>query len=320
MLALTIITVTSTTYAWFANNQNAWVDDFELEIENQEGLLISVDGENFYSSVSNEELVKAIIAKKNNVNIKDLELTNVKEEIKKIRLSSVTTKDLTNFLTVDSKNVVDNYYQLKEASKNSYIEFDLYFRIVTDNEKVSNETKLLMFSGDSYIKSEAKAVNLVNELRSKGITYKSGESIAVNPADAIRVGVKVYSDESSIIYEPNLGLGSYAIEGVNPEDEDYDINYDPTENAMLTYFNNLNEYKLAPIKATDKEYYKNTKKFDDNTIISNFEIKEDKTGYEDIKVTVTLWLEGYDADYFVGIDIKSIKMYLNFEKGGTVDE
>ena len=54
MLMLTVITATSITFAWFANNQNAWVDDFELEIENVEGLLISVDGENFYSSVSSE--------------------------------------------------------------------------------------------------------------------------------------------------------------------------------------------------------------------------------------------------------------------------
>ena len=219
MLMLTVITATSITFAWFANNQNAWVDDFELEIENVEGLLISVDGENFYSSVSSEELVKAIVAKKNNVDIKTLDLDEVKEEIKKYRLSSVTTKDLTNYYTIDSQNPVNNYYQLKEAQKTSYIEFDLYFRIVTDNKQVSSETKILMFSGDSYIKSQAKAVNLVNELRSKGITYKSGESIAVNPADAVRVGVKVLDDEeTTIIYEPNVGLGSYAIEGVVPTD------------------------------------------------------------------------------------------------------
>ena len=64
----------------------------------------------------------------------------------------------------------------------------------------------------------------------------------------------------------------------------------------------------------------NTKKFNDRTIISNFSVNEDNTGYNDIKITVSIWLEGYDADYFIGIDIKSIKMYLNFEKGGIVSE
>ena len=58
LLALTIITATSTTYAWFSKNRNAWVDDFELQIENVEGMLISVDGKNFSSSISNEELIK----------------------------------------------------------------------------------------------------------------------------------------------------------------------------------------------------------------------------------------------------------------------
>ena len=312
MLGLTVITVTSTTLAWFANNQTAWVDEFELEIENVEGLLISVDGENFYSSVSNEELIKAIVAKKKNVDIKDLDLADAKKEIEKIRLSSITTKDLNKFLTIDNK-VVNNYYQLKDASKESYIEFDLYFRIVAD--EIATESKVLSIAPDSYIKSEARAVKLVNELRSKGVTYHSGESIAVNPADAIRVGIKVHDeDNTALIYEPNLGLGSYAIEGVDPSDEDYNINYDPNENAMLTYFNNMNSSKMAPISEDEKEFYMNTKKFDDNTIISNFDVKEDNTGYKDIKLTVYVWLEGYDADYFLGISVKNISMLLNFEK------
>ena len=321
MLVLTVITVTSTTLAWFANNQNAWVEDFDLEIEKLEGLLISVDGKNFYSSVSNEDLVKAIVAKKTNKKIEELDMDEVKSEIEKIRLSSVTTKDLENFYTIDSLNVVDNYYGLKAASNYTYIEFDLYFRAVIDENKVEGEVRTLSFASDSYIKSQAKAVKLVNELRSKGVVYKSGESIAVNPADAIRVGVSVANDENTkLIYEPNLGLGSYAIEGVSPSDEDYDINYDPNENAMLTYFNNLNEHKLAPLKAVDKLFYQGTKNFTDGTIISNFKTNDTVTGFEDLKLTVSIWLEGYDADYFIGIDMKNIKMYLNFSKGGNVSE
>ena len=44
------------------------------------------------------------------------------------------------------------------------------------------------------------------------------------------------------------------------------------------------------------------------TIVPN----SDKTDYVPIKITVAIWLEGMDADYFVGVDSNSIKIFLNF--------
>ena len=316
MLVLTIVTATSTTYAWFSKNRNAWVDDFELEIENVEGMLISTDGVNFSSSVSNEELIKAIVAKKKGVAISELNLNTLKEDFQAIHLSSVTTSDLKEFKTIDKSNVVNGYYQLTEAPKNSYLEFDLYFRIVSNIGQTTADVQTLSIASDSVIESEAKAVNLVNSLNAGGVVYASGGSIAVNPANAMRLGIKVHdSEEEAIIYEPNLGLGSYAIEGfTNEEDEDYQIKYDPTKNAMLTYFNNLNENKLAPLSSVGSEIYTNAKTFDDGTVISKFVANSEKTKYNDIHITVSLWLEGYDADYFVGVSVKNIKIFLNFEK------
>lgn len=315
LLALTIITATSTTYAWFSKNRNAWVDDFELQIENVEGMLISVDGKNFSSSISNEELIKAIVAKNKGISISDVDMNTLKDDFTKIHLSSVTTKDLVSFNTIDQSNVLDGYYGLKEASKDSYLEFDLYFRIVSNIGQTTKDIQYLSIASDSVITSEAKAVNLVNSLNAAGFNYTSGDSIAVNPANAVRLGVKVHENEKAIIYEPNLGLGSYAIEGYDDETkEDYNIKYDPTKNAMLTYFNNMNEVKLAPLSNEDSEIYTNAKTFEDNTVISTFVANSEKTSYNDIKITVSIWLEGYDADYFVGVSVKNIKVYLNFEK------
>jgi hypothetical protein len=314
MLALTIITATSTTYAWFAKNRNAWVDDFQLEIENAEGLLISVDGINFSSSISNEELIKAIVAKKQGVKISELNLDTLREDFEAIHLSSVTTKDLESFKTIDQSNVVNGYYQLMEAPKNTYLEFDLYFRIVSNIGQTTSDVQTLSIAHDSVISSEAKSVDLVNSLNAGGTVYNSGDAIAVNPANAIRLGIKVHESDSAIIYEPNLGLGSYAIEGFTEGSENYDVKYDPTKNAMLTYFNKLNESKLAPLSFADNEIYRGAKNFLDDTVISEFKANDEKTKYNDIHITVSLWLEGYDADYFVGVDVKKIKMYLNFEK------
>ena len=69
MLVMTFACLTSTTYAWFARNREAWTEDFQLDIENYDGLLISIDGKNFGASIDNKELKKAVVAKINNIDI-----------------------------------------------------------------------------------------------------------------------------------------------------------------------------------------------------------------------------------------------------------
>ena len=320
-----LITATSTTYAWFAKNADAWADDFEIEIENIEGLLISINGTNFQSALSKDQVKKAIISKKLGKDINSSELTKerVDEEFEKIYFSAVTTKDLTNFYAIDPGNILDGYYQMKDASIWNYLEFDLWFRIDTSKD-VAVEEQILTFANSSggrssYIDSIAQSVTLSNSLNAGGTSYNSGEAIAVNPQDAMRIGVKVYNDElTDIVYEPNLGLGSVAIENILEHDgldDSSKIKYDPEKNAMLTYFNNSNRGKLKPIAYEDKDFFINTEKdFDGSKKLGRFIPNETNTKYSDVKITVYIWLEGYDADYFLGINSEDIKIFLNFTK------
>lgn len=318
-----MLTATSTTYAWFARNADAWADEFELEIENVEGLLISTDGERFQSAISVDSVKKAIVAKKLGVPVSEVSDDMVEDEFKKIYFSCVTTKNLDYFETIDPSNILDGYYQMKEASKYHYVEFDLWFRIDSSKD-IATTTQILTFANSSlgrpsYISSVAQQVELSNELNAGGTVYTGGEAIAVNPQDAMRIGIKVYDDElSNVVYEPTLGLGSVAInnilEDTSLEESDV-IKYDPAKNAMLTYFNNSNRSKLAPIAYEDREFFINTEKnFDGNKVLGRFIPNENNTKYSDVKITVYVWLEGYDADYFVGVNSEDIKIFLNFTK------
>ena len=149
--------------------------------------------------------------------------------------------------------------------------------------------------------------------RRDGTTYTKGEYVAgdtikVDTTNALRLGVLHDDGETSSIFEPSIGLGSYAIEGQT------DLNYNPSKNAMFTYFNNIHEAQLRPISGNDEELvkkYKNTYKSLGEAV--SFGVFEKENGkYNDIKLTVSLWLEGMDADYISGVYDRSVSMFLNF--------
>lgn len=313
MLFVTAVTLTSTTLAWFARNREAWTDEFELEIENTDGLLISIDGVNFYSDVNNDELMKAITAKKLGKSVKDVTDAEVKANV--TNLSSVTTKDLNTFTTVDNASTIkDGFYEHHIANKDNYVVFDLYFKAQSSKGLAEKKYDLSFVSTKDEVRAPSitaddSIVELYNNLTTINDTYGPAvagkEVITVNPANAMRIGV-THHENVNTIYEPYDNLGSYAL-----KDAQEDI-YNPDKNAMLTYFNNTHNTKLAPLDNLD--VYKNTEKdFDGNVNFGTIVPNSDKTDYEIVKITVSIWLEGMDADYFVGVDTKSIKIYLNFK-------
>lgn len=329
--AMTAVCLTSTTYAWFARNSDAWVDNFKLEIGKHDGLVISVDGNNYYNAINNTTLFKAIASKRLNKEINEVtddDILSVENSI----LEPVSTYDLVNFSTVNlNSKIEEGYYVPDKASKNTYLEFDLYFRI--DQSKVNNDknyyltfaydddntTEETKVNGYSYIKGVSESFKLSNSLSTPTKDYESGEEIKVNSGDAMRVGV-LKSDNEALIYEPNTGIGSYAL-----ENETNDL-YNPNKNAMFTYFNNTHADKLKPLEdisidsnKTTFDVYKNTiKSFNNKDNLGTF--KKNEKSYDDVKITVFIWLEGYDSDFIKGLNDNNIACYLNFMKEEYNDE
>ncbi|MBE6137888.1 MAG: hypothetical protein E7176_05780 [Erysipelotrichaceae bacterium] len=315
MIAFTAITLVSTTYAWFSSNVEAWFDDFDLEIQNVDGLLASIDGVNYYSEIDEAKLKKAVVAKFDGLDIiEDNEvLTNsyVNDRFSKLELAPVSTSDLVNFTTVDNACTKANgYYQPRTADAYSYLSFDLYLKVQTSKGK-ANKNYNISFVGNSDesrvsdIKSGETSVKLSNEAATQDATYNPGDIIKVDPKDSMRIGI-IHDDATKTIYEPYSGLGSYALDG------NTDSEYDPNKNAMFTYFNNSHNTKLQALDNLD--VYKNTvKSFDNDVVFGTCVPNATNTDYEAIKLTVCIWIEGYDADYFVGVDNDIASFYLSFK-------
>lgn len=310
MLVATTVTLASTTYAWFASNKEVGLDDFDLELETQQNMLVSIDGVNFSSRITNEELKRGIVAKYKGIDVNEVDDISSFDDI---HLQCVTY-DGTTFKKITDKVDSNKNYILEETSVSSgmFISFDLWFQYTSF--KNDNSSYYVTFVGDSYSDNNVSSsylngskndVVLYNKLTTIDKNYIAGDVITINTGNALRLGVTTNESEN-LIFEPNIGYSSYAILG------ETDPLYDPAYNPMLTYFNNINLGNLAPI-SENVDMYKKTKdfNFNSNTKLGVF-TKNDDNLYNTIKITISVWLEGMDGDYIIGCTNSSLSMLLNF--------
>lgn len=356
---MTACCLTTSTYAWFAKNANAWVEDYELKIHTEEGLEISVDGVNFYDSIDKELLLKAIAAYRYNLKnptakkgVADLTQEDI-ETYSKVQLAPLSPDSNMDFWGFDSAKVqADPFCYIDEntnkyttenltdaARKNAdyipqgYVAFELTFRAIPSSSDAKDKYNLVFANkslagsqGTSYIKTDAADVSTVqlnNELMipaSKTTTehpnnkYSSGDSITIDPADAMRIGV-VTEGKQTLIYEPNQGYGSYAMENIPADAIDSSIAdlYNPDLSPMVTYFNNTHRRGPLALPEYDASLVNTYKDFEDLASLGTFTRNADGK-YNDVSITCYLWLEGYDADYLEGVDTSVTHFFLNFIK------
>lgn len=337
-LTATAVCLTSTTYAWFAKNANAWTEEFNVKIHTDEGLQISIDGENYYDSVTPELLRKAIALSRYNLgegqNKKLTEVTDadLAPYSYDTYLAPVSPDENFNFwgfpseaedfdLYLDKPNKLYKPINLTETKEyKGYIQFDLYFRNIPSSKDPKDAYKLIFVDKDyaeekeltqTYIEGLPSTVKLNNTLVTPTQTYHNGDTIEINPKDAMRIGVE---GSQKVIFEPNQGIASSAYNNYPTTATDY-LLHDPATNPMVTYFNST--HKKGNLEIKDYiDFYKTEKDFDGKKELARFERESDGT-YKDAKITVYLWLDGYDADYLQGVNTESVHFFLNFTKEGV---
>ncbi len=318
-LAVVLACTVTTTYAWFARNREAWIDDFELEFDTSNGMLISIDGENFSSGITLDQ-VKAEIQKRTGKAYNEIVYEGVTPSLDNNGHLQYN-EDGSIKMVKDHLTPVDEYYSthsMVAAEKYDYLTFDIYFRMYGDFS--SNGEYKLKLKEETALKGKgAKEVELYADVVDKdGVIHgpnRESKTISVDPVNAMRLAFtkKVDGNNVTTIYEPGLGLGSAAIEGST------EAIHDKNKNAMYTYYNNLNQFEKFTSAATDGDSFKTTKIYENkkysDDVLAVFEYDNEKKIFKDVKLTFTIWLEGWDADCFVGIpkDIMKFAMCMSFE-------
>lgn len=170
---------------------------------------------------------------------------------------------------------------------------------------VTDVTAYFEYDGNDYV---ATADNLAANNK---IYYLKNDAnyiaLSENPSDYYE-----YSSININIFEKNDGLGSYAVKGNTDGDAVDTFNRNPNLNAMYTYYNSL--FPLAPfVDGVEDNGQLNTKHEYTNTVLGKFTYDSNTNDYNIVKMSVMVWLEGWDADYFAGISDASVGVKLGFE-------
>ncbi len=160
--------ITASTFAWFKINSNASVSGFEFTVQGGEGYQISIDDEHYYSSLTNRQMLQAILMGYNssyeviddnvyygttydtdgNVNklgslISD---ASVSELVSQIELLPVTAHVDSTTKALTLRNYSNATIQSSSAQ---YVEFSIYFRGLGKTED-NQSYSIYVLGGDGY--------------------------------------------------------------------------------------------------------------------------------------------------------------------------
>lgn len=352
MVVLSALTMVATTYAWVGLATNSTTDNFTLNLkeasdnDSDYGIELSLDGINFYDSIPEVSIKKAILKNLGYSN-DALDTDNkVREAFRRHHLTQCTTTRnsvisayYTGFYNMDGR-ITTNYYQ-----------FPLYlsiYKIDSDgNQGIDDNTKYLdVFLRDEIMTSDPYEYKLANE-----ITFPSvnpvGETILSNPslANSIALGSKlntVYVRPSSAT---RLGIQKHKTvdkghpEQYNESDNIQSLTIFQTDEQYPTYDSTSNVYAFGGVLPKDYNvaYLDYTQLHDDNLQaisnavdfnnvlnrgditfkddgVSNHIVKEsDQVSIKKmIKFTITFWFEGWDSDCFAVVDQKPVNLSMSF--------
>lgn len=214
---------------------------------------------------------------------------------KGIRLKDITTQDGINFTDLEGNN----------AEEGQWIEFDLEF--------ITGSTYTNIYLEELTIKT-TKSTTWVSEVTTDDESFKKGDEIKGYLGDAIRVSLEgdntviIEKEEDSTESDNTIGFGGRAMKYYNAIYPNKQINEtsapsrtDIVANTLLT-----DPQKIVEAKTDINGIQKVT--FNGGETTQDLDASFTKTG----KITVRVWLEGWDGEAFNAVANGEVKIDFKF--------
>lgn len=309
---LVLVTTITTTYAWFGIDFGHSIEDFEINFDSSsaEGLELSLDGINYSSYITTEDVEKAILREKG-ISYNELTYKRKFKEVASLRASSTG---------LNSENL--NFVDMFNFSSNEYLNFTFYVRpsyIVglednpTEGVFTRDHTIDVFFKDNDMIESEYVDTHLINVINHP--TFGPISRASVNPKNATRFALTKYeaidknqeyddnSEYKTTIYNPGGDKITY-----NEVNNRYNFGgiVEDDKNVALQDFNMKFNKKLSvPYFASNRKDVN----LDYNQIIDS---RTDGLSIDRVmKFKFYFWYEGWDADCFEAVKNSKVSICLN---------
>lgn len=310
LLFVTVISLSVSSYAWFTSNRLVKVDLLNVSVKAQGGIEISVDGSNWKSSVSADDITKARENYPNSVN----QIPSVLEPVSSVM--DIDNGKVKLFYGValnnsDGDYVLDTTRSIEEESfgndsNGKFVTFDLFLKVNKDTDLYLTPESNVTYGGDTSFGIE-NAVRFAFVL--EGSTF-TGSSLDV-------IQNLTTNDRNNVyVWEPNYDV--HTPNGVNNARDVYGINIGTTSDSLL-YDGVAKEFdkdkNITTTKANSRYYpeYFSTVKVDYYTISgfnNNVKMFNIKNGIS--KIRVYMWIEGQDVDCENNASIGNVALSLQF--------
>lgn len=310
LLFVTVISLSVSSYAWFTSNRLVKVDLLNVSVKAQGGIEISVDGSNWKSSVSADDITKARENYPNSVN----QIPSVLEPVSSVM--DIDNGKVKLFYGValnnsDGDYVLDTTRSIEEESfgndsNGKFVTFDLFLKVNKDTDLYLTPESNVTYGGDTSFGIE-NAVRFAFVL--EGSTF-TGSSLDV-------IQNLTTNDRNNVyVWEPNYDV--HTPNGVNNARDVYGINVGTTSDSLL-YDGVAKEFdkdkNITTTKANSRYYpeYFSTVKVDYYTISgfnNNVKMFNIKNGIS--KIRVYMWIEGQDVDCENNASIGNVALSLQF--------
>lgn len=310
LLLVTTLSLSVSSYAWFTTNRLVRVDLLNVNVRAQGGIEISVDGTNWKSSVSVDDITTAGIIYPTNTNqipviLEPVSTNGQIENGKIIMYYGNAINNVTGAYILETTRSIETQ-SYGESSTGKFITFDLFL-------KTNNNTKLYLTPESNATYGGEKSSGIENAIRFAFVE----EGTTFTGAELNTIQLMTTNDQSKVhIWEPNYDTHTeYGIENAK---EVYNLNItNPSE--PIEYDGVSNEIKKAANVTTSTAnatkfpmYFQRVKVdyYTKNNFDNNIEIFSINSGITKIKVY--MWIEGQDIDCENNAAIGNVALNLQF--------
>ena len=303
LLLIAILLITST-YAWFTANTTVTISTLDVHVEAQNGLQISVDGQNWKTVITNDDIINASEIYTSGLNqvpytLEPVSTIGTMDENGRMEMfyGTVTTADADN----EDRTILQGDYQItatkeietrtttsnREEAAGRFIAFDIFLKV--------DATKKLSLTDASGVHQTGTGTDKGLKNAARIALCKLGHGTSNDTAATLQA-LNDGTSSVSYIWEPNCDAHTQA--GVNNAKSVYNIDTTAAASGATQLAYNGVKANIStplPLASTDANYFQAvTPQYATSTVMTNTELFDLEQGVT--KFRVYMWIEGQDVD------------------------
>jgi len=295
-ISLVGVVLSTSTYAWFTANKTVTVSDINVNVAASNGIQVSVDGINWKTVISNDDITGAIATYAGATNQLP-SISNSLTPVSTIGAIDTTTGFLRMFSGAIDSNVGGDYILTSTRStevngtSGSFIAFDLFMQVTADTE--------IYLTSNSNVVADGTSTGIENAARMAFVL--EGNTAVGSTTAAIQSLAATVGTEPVVIWE--LNNDSHTAPAVSNAASNYALTTAAgAGNAALPYYgvkSDITAINDVLLNSHDVTYFSLV-----TPAISTTSAGISSLAYESVlnltsgvsKVRIYMWLEGQDVD------------------------